>query len=224
MTDPGLPPEGRPDEPSGPRGEQPERPEQQEQRERQEQQEQREQQERQELDIEAEFAAIVAAWDGMGETTDTPADPVARWPVSEDVPGPGGEPDPARDENGPSVAAPPEREAPAVWRQGPDPLAEPVPMSALAEGAPDGRGGTETEEQFVPPDPPPVGGGDVWLRIAWLSVFGGPLFLIACLFLLEKPLPTWTIAVGVGGFVGGFAMLVARMPVHRDDDDDGAVV
>ena len=53
---------------------------------------------------------------------------------------------------------------------------------------------------------------------------GGPLFLlIAALF--WRDLPQLLLLLAVAAFVGGFAVLVVRMPRDRaDDDDDGAVV
>jgi hypothetical protein len=180
------------------------------------------------LDIDAEFAAIVAAWEKAEGTT--PAEPVGRWPVSEDLStdDAGDETDDGRDRTGPSVAAPDRDTPPTVWRQGPDPVIEPLQLPSLTGGpteAADGRGGTDAEETFTPPEPLPIPKGDLMLRFAWVSVLAGPLFLLACLFLMAKPLPTWTIVLGVGGFVGGFAVLVARMPSDRgEDDDDGAVV
>lgn len=168
------------------------------------------------LDIDAAFAAIVAAWD-----SDTPKgqDAVGRWPVVEDV-GPA-----SPDSSGANLVAPTvaERDAPpTVWRQGPDPLAEPVPLAASSGPDSDNDQPGEDDETFIPPEPLPLPKGDLMLRAAWAGVIAGPLFLLGCLFFMAKPLPTWTIIVGVGGFVAGFLVLVARMPDSRDDD--GAVV
>ncbi|MFI1188108.1 hypothetical protein [Streptomyces californicus] len=73
------------------------------------------------------------------------------------------------------------------------------------------------EGHFVPPEPPPLPEADVTAKFAWLAVIGGPvLMLVAVLFQWE--MTWWLTTLCVGGFLGGFATLVARMP-HDDDDD-----
>lgn len=73
------------------------------------------------------------------------------------------------------------------------------------------------EGHFVPPEPPPLPEADVTAKFAWLAVIGGPvLMLIAVLFQWE--MTWWLTTLCIGGFLGGFATLVARMP-HDDDDD-----
>lgn len=58
-------------------------------------------------------------------------------------------------------------------------------------------------------------------------MLGGPALIFAFI-LLQEELPWWAVTVGIGGFLGGFATLVARMRPGSDDDDDlpdgGAVV
>ncbi|MGW5848501.1 hypothetical protein ACWFQ8_11215 [Streptomyces sp. NPDC055254] len=81
------------------------------------------------------------------------------------------------------------------------------------------------EGHFVPPEPelPPA---DTTAKFAWLAVVGGPvLLLLAVLFQWE--MTWWLTTLGIGGFLGGFATLVARMSHDEDEDDDpgrGAVV
>jgi hypothetical protein len=52
--------------------------------------------------------------------------------------------------------------------------------------------------------------------------------LIFVFIFLQQELPWWAITAGIGGFLGGFATLVARMRPGNDEDDDlpggGAVV
>ncbi|MFE7056676.1 hypothetical protein [Streptomyces californicus] len=80
-------------------------------------------------------------------------------------------------------------------------------------GAPDDG----DEGHFVPPEPPPLPEADVTAKFAWLAVIGGPvLMLVAVLFQWE--MTWWLTTLCIGGFLGGFATLVARMP-HDDDDD-----
>ncbi|MEU3321890.1 MULTISPECIES: hypothetical protein [unclassified Streptomyces] len=89
----------------------------------------------------------------------------------------------------------------------------------LPESKDDGIGEADDgdEGHFVPPEPPPLPEADVTAKFAWLAVIGGPvLMLIAVLFQWE--MTWWLTTLCIGGFLGGFATLVARMP-HDDDDD-----
>ncbi|WP_328912935.1 MULTISPECIES: hypothetical protein [unclassified Streptomyces] len=84
----------------------------------------------------------------------------------------------------------------------------------------------DEDEHFVPPEPPPLPEADVTTKFAWVAVLGGPLLLIAFM-MLQFELQWWTITLGIGGFLGGFTTLVARMRTGEDDDDlpgGGAVV
>ncbi|MER6254320.1 hypothetical protein ABT224_23475 [Streptomyces sp. NPDC001584] len=81
------------------------------------------------------------------------------------------------------------------------------------------------EGHFVPPEPelPPA---DTTSKFAWLAVVGGPVLLLLAV-LLQWEMTWWLTTLGIGGFLGGFATLVARMQHDEDDDDDpgrGAVV
>ncbi|MFI1863519.1 hypothetical protein [Streptomyces jumonjinensis] len=82
------------------------------------------------------------------------------------------------------------------------------------------------EGHFVPPEPPPLPEADVTAKFAWLAVIGGPvLMLLAVLFRWD--MTWWLTTLCVGGFLGGFVTLVARMSTGDDEDDDpgrGAVV
>ncbi|GGU53965.1 hypothetical protein GCM10010211_18570 [Streptomyces albospinus] len=83
------------------------------------------------------------------------------------------------------------------------------------------------EGHFTPPEPPPLPSPDVTTKFAWIAVLGGPLLLVV-MMLLQQPVTWWITVLGIGGFLGGFATLVARMKNDREDDDDlpggGAVV
>ncbi|MER6332609.1 hypothetical protein ACF09H_00740 [Streptomyces sp. NPDC014983] len=84
----------------------------------------------------------------------------------------------------------------------------------------------DDEGHFVPPEPPPLETGDTTSRFAWLGVVGGPILLLVAV-LLGWDMTWWLTTLGIGGFLGGFATLVARMRTDEDDDDDpgrGAVV
>ncbi|WP_329216454.1 hypothetical protein OG352_11305 [Streptomyces sp. NBC_01485] len=84
----------------------------------------------------------------------------------------------------------------------------------------------DDEGHFVPPEPPPLPAADTTAKFAWLGVIGGPVLLLLAV-LLGWEMTWWLSTVCIGGFLGGFATLVARM---RPDDEDeegpgrGAVV
>lgn len=77
--------------------------------------------------------------------------------------------------------------------------------------------GTDADDHFVPPEPPPLPEADTTAKFAWLAVLGGPLLLLLAV-LLQWDMTWWISTLGIGGFLGGFATLVMRM---RDDDEDG---
>ncbi|MCX4786178.1 MULTISPECIES: hypothetical protein [unclassified Streptomyces] len=73
------------------------------------------------------------------------------------------------------------------------------------------------EGHFVPPEPPPLPEADVTAKFAWLAVVGGPVLMLIAV-LLRWDMTWWLTTICVGGFLGGFVTLVARM---QDDDEDG---
>jgi hypothetical protein len=83
------------------------------------------------------------------------------------------------------------------------------------------------EGHFVPPEPPPLPESDVTAKFAWLAVVGGPVLMLVAV-LLQWNMTWWLTTLCVGGFLGGFGTLVARMSHGDDEDDDdpgrGAVV
>ncbi|MEU2245826.1 hypothetical protein [Streptomyces sp. NPDC019224] len=92
---------------------------------------------------------------------------------------------------------------------------------------PDAAGGDDDDEgHFVPPEPPPLPEADVTAKFAWLAVVGGPVLMLLAV-LLSWEMTWWLTTVCVGGFLGGFVTLVARMNPGDEGDDDpgrGAVV
>jgi hypothetical protein len=151
------------------------------------------------------WASIVAGFDQP-----VAADPVPRWPASEDV-------DPESDQDrgvrSGRVLRPAEttlgfdelRDAADAWV--PEDLEDP-------------------EDHFEPPTPPPVPLPDAVNRFAWAAVLGGPLFLVISA-ILGLDVAGWPGLLGLGAFVGGFITLVARMEDRLPPDlggDDGAVV
>ncbi|MFB6484623.1 hypothetical protein ACFCXF_19900 [Streptomyces virginiae] len=188
------------------------------------------------LDEEAAWAAIVA---GYGQE---PPDPPGARPFRpiENLLLPEEDVKPLPPESGPD----PKADAKADPKQDPKPDAEAGPPAVLGSSvvfAPGvGMAGprdhspaepkdddlTPAEEgHFVPPEPelPPA---DTTSKFAWLAVVGGPVLLLLAV-LLQWEMTWWLTTLGIGGFLGGFATLVARMQHDEDDDDDpgrGAVV
>ncbi|MCL2466835.1 MAG: hypothetical protein FWF02_13505 [Micrococcales bacterium] len=81
------------------------------------------------------------------------------------------------------------------------------------------------QEHFVPPEPPPILGGDPLLTMAWFAALGIPAFWLV-LLLLWPSADRVVVHASIVVFVAGVAVLFWRMPHRRDPDDDetGAVV
>ncbi|MET9698267.1 hypothetical protein ABZY31_15255 [Streptomyces sp. NPDC006529] len=193
------------------------------------------------LDEEAAWAAIVAGYgqeppDPPGsrpfrpiENLMLPEDDVAAEPVAPPKPSdpkPAG-PEPVADAGpaGPPVLGSSVVFAPGVG-VGPRDHSLPEASAGSADAGADAGDGAD-EGHFVPPEPPPLPSGDPTSRFAWLAVVGGPLLLLVAV-LLQWEMTWWLTTLGIGGFLGGFATLVARMASGDDDEDDhpgrGAVV
>ncbi|MCB5167184.1 hypothetical protein LG634_20360 [Streptomyces bambusae] len=197
------------------------------------------------LDEEAAWAAIVA---GYGEE---PPDPPGAKPFKpiEDLllpegdvnPLPGGPAEGTKPEGAKPEGRKPEGEdrggAPDAGADGgaaKPPLGSSVVFApgvgprdhSLAEPAEDDLDESD-EGHFVPPEPPPLPPADTTAKFAWLAVVGGPVLLLLAV-LLQWDMTWWLTTLGVGGFLGGFATLVARMQTDDDDEDGdpgrGAVV
>ncbi|MCB5181400.1 hypothetical protein [Streptomyces antimicrobicus] len=189
------------------------------------------------LDEEAAWAAIVA---GYGEE---PPDPPGARPfrpiedllLPEDDVQP--EPPAAPKEPEKQLEKQPEKpEKPEKDEQAPPPalgssvtfapgLGGPGPRDhSLAEPSDDDLDASD-EGHFVQPDPA-LPEADTTAKFAWLAVVGGPVLLLVAV-LLQWEMTWWLTTLGIGGFLGGFATLVARMAQGDDEDDDpgrGAVV
>jgi hypothetical protein len=81
----------------------------------------------------------------------------------------------------------------------------------------------EDEGHFVPPPPPPLPSADPTTKVAWVALFGGPLYLLISA-VLSWQVPGWVAFLAVAAFVGGFVTLVLRMGDDPRDPDNGAVV
>ncbi|GHG51470.1 hypothetical protein GCM10011331_15130 [Flavimobilis marinus] len=83
--------------------------------------------------------------------------------------------------------------------------------------------GDDVASHFEPPEPAPVLGRDPLLTLGWGVVVLVPLGIIASLVLRLSVPP---VVLQVAGAVAVLALVLLwwRMPSHRDDDDQGAVV
>ncbi len=85
---------------------------------------------------------------------------------------------------------------------------------------------SDDEDRYVPPPPPPLPRLDPVGKGAWTALFGGPGYLLIATF-LNWDVPGLAALVAVAAFVGGFAVVIARMgdgPSRGDGPDNGAVV
>jgi len=176
-------------------------------------------QDRSELD--AQFADIVAHWDEDG-TEPTP------WPamLAEDrVENPAADPasataDPASastaGQDVPAAAKPPEE------KPDPPPASETplvLPELVLPEQWRVHTPPEEPEEHFEPPPPEPLPAGDLQFWGILVGLTGGPLLLLY-LILFDRYASGLWLLLAISLTVGGFGLLVARLPRQRDDDDD----
>jgi hypothetical protein len=199
-------------------------------------------------DEDAAWQAIIDGWDL------TSADPVPRWPASEDVDDgtppagrptafggpPAGRPDDRPRRLGPETGpAPPlpgpggrrlrpagsDDEGPGVGPPAPVPPSGFPPDTAFpAEASLEPE--DDPEDHYVPPPPPPLPRLDPLTKLAWVGVLGGPLYLLLAHLLNWVPIQGSNV-LALFAFVGGFVGLVYRMKDDRgdgSDTDDGAVV
>lgn len=96
------------------------------------------------------------------------------------------------------------------------PYAVPAPQAWRAHEVDD-----EYEEHFEPPPtaPLPVGDLQFWAIIAGMC--GGPLLLLYLVLFNREAGSSWMLTA-IAMSVGGFALLVSRLPRDHEDDDDGA--
>ncbi|MDQ0095361.1 hypothetical protein [Paeniglutamicibacter psychrophenolicus] len=76
---------------------------------------------------------------------------------------------------------------------------------------------------FIPEEPPALGSGNPLLTLAWTCAAGAPMaLLLLAIFWRRAPMPLWIGLVVIA--VAAAVFLFARLPRHRQDDDDGARV
>ncbi len=79
------------------------------------------------------------------------------------------------------------------------------------------------EERFEPGEPPPWPRPSAAVLVGWIGVGFAVLTMIAAA--LGAPVARWVAWTAIGGFVGGFALLLSRLPKHRPPGSgDGAVL
>jgi hypothetical protein len=140
------------------------------------------------------FAEIIASFDRPAATGETP------WPAEENI-----------DDS---------TEEPAEENEQPgDSTGELTMATRVVKPATD----DDDDDHFIPPPPPPIPRPDAMTRLAWMSLLGGPIYLVASVF-LSWEVPSWAAFAAVAAFIGGFVTLVLRMGDEPPDDDDGAVV
>lgn len=102
-----------------------------------------------------------------------------------------------------------------------------IPGPAFAADAiQSGRFDEDDDEHFIPPSPPPLPALDPVAKGAWTALFGGPAFLLVTTT-AGWSMPGWATFGAVAAFIGGFAVIVARMgdrPPRDSGPGDGAVV
>jgi hypothetical protein len=168
------------------------------------------------VDEDAAWAEIVAGFDAEPEPG------TGSWPAAEDIDAdadPGVRDEEPEEEDGDGDAEDTAEEPPAAATRS-------IVIHPVIAGPRDFEIEEEDEGHFEPPEPPPLPQADATTKFAWLAVLGGPA-LIFVYILLQEEMPWWAITVGIGGFLGGFATLVARMKGDDEDLDDpgrGAVV
>jgi len=160
------------------------------------------------------------------------ADIVAHW--NDDVPEPGPTPRPSADEApgdeqaGDEQAGTQTVDQPRVDHHhfsADPPETLPTPAQPQAIPAPQAWRAHEVdpeyEEHFEPPPiaPLPVGDLQFWAIIAGMC--GGPLLLLYLVLFNREAGSGWMLTA-IAMSVGGFALLISRLPRDHEDDDDGA--
>ena len=180
------------------------------------------------FDDDAIFADIVAHMNDEAKEAEGAAEPPVEHAAT-DVEPAGVEPNDTTAETkaestAESTDLPPGDRPPTNWNQWPinsspgppahsHPQAIPPPQPWRAPEVDD-----ESEEHFEPPPVTPLPAGDLgfWAIIAGMC--GGPLLLLYLVFFNPDASNYWILSA-IAMSVGGFALLVSRMPGHHDDDD-----
>ena len=80
-----------------------------------------------------------------------------------------------------------------------------------------------SQDRYVPEPLPPLGRPGVPALLGWIGIGYAIVIVLAATFGLR--FPAWTGWIAVGSFVGGFGILMTRLPRNRPPDaGDGAVL
>ena len=169
--------------------------------------------------VDRAFAELVA---GYHLTAERPLAPAGETqPAREEQPAEGAEPRPAADGRSsevttPSSGAPVSGEPDGRW-------ADEHPLFRFPEPEPEPAPAEPAEPRYVPDPMPPLDAPAVPALLGWIGIGWAALVVLAAAF--GARLPAWVGWVAVIGFVGGFVILVTRLPRHRSPDaGDGAVL
>jgi hypothetical protein len=180
-----------------------------------------------------------AAWLDLVARFDAPAPAIGAdvpWPDREDLAGPVHVTPPLTSSGPPAPPAVPGLPAlggPPTMPDQPLPAADPFPDDlwpgpAVRSGPREAPFAADpSDDHYIPPVPPPLPRLDPATKLAWLALFGGPLYLLVSTA-VGATISGLAAFLAVAAFVGGFVVLVLRMdngrPPDSGSDDDGAVV
>ena len=151
--------------------------------------------------VDRAFAELVAGYHLTAERPEPP-------PWDPPVPGSAAEPGTVFEPPRPLPDHDPPDTRPSPNFGPPDPRTVPAPMP---------------EEGYHPGPPPPLPRPAWPVLVGWIGL--GYAMLTVLLVAIRVPLPAWAAWAGVVGFVGGFGLLVSRLPRQRPPDaGDGAVL
>ena len=166
------------------------------------------------FDHDAMFADIVAHWsDVAGEPAPVEGPPLASAPD-----------DAVADEES-ARQPPPHQHFPTAHFPTDATPVQPTPSEPRAIPAPQAWRAhdvdSEYEEHFEPPPTAPLPAGDLQFWAILAGMVGGPLLLLYLVLFNREAGSFWMLAA-IAMSVGGFALLVSRLPRDHQDDDDGA--
>ncbi len=157
--------------------------------------------------IDRAFAELVA---GFHLTSDRP-DPLLPHQVDRDSaipPGPAGS-------SPPTAGVPTSNPLPTTaWADNHPLFITPEPTPVTPDPEPD--------ERYVPDPQPPLPRPRLPILLAWVGIAYAAIVVLLAAFGLR--LPSWMGWLALGGFLGGFGVLVFNLPRSRPPDDDGAVL
>jgi hypothetical protein len=127
-------------------------------------------------------------------------------------------PEPVEGHSSPSPTSPMADvgESPANW-------AADHPLFGFVESSPEASAAEPTEERYVPEPLPPLQRPAAPALLGWIGI--GYAIVIVLAATLGLRFPAWMGWVAVGSFVGGFGILMTRLPRERPPGSgDGAVL